>query len=145
MKHERCDCAECRKLDTLPLQGIPGTFQLRLFKGRRRRRARPESSALTLNLNGIYFDAIARGEKVEEYRLANAYWRKRLARSYETIVLLRGYPKGGGILGETRIELPWRGFEVKTLEHPHFGPNPVEVFALKLAEPADEQIQLWGE
>lgn len=30
---ERCTCAECRELDALPdrLQGIPGTWQMKLF------------------------------------------------------------------------------------------------------------------
>ena len=53
---------------------------------------------LILPMNGVYFDQIARGEKMEEYRLDNEYWRKRLiGRAYDNIVLLRGYPKGGRI------------------------------------------------
>lgn len=30
---ERCTCAECRELDALPehLQGIPGSWQMKLF------------------------------------------------------------------------------------------------------------------
>lgn len=30
---ERCYCAECAKGDRMRLQGIPGTFQARLFAG----------------------------------------------------------------------------------------------------------------
>lgn len=33
---------------------------------------------LHLNLKGEYFHAIRAGKKVEEYRLYNEYWRKRL-------------------------------------------------------------------
>lgn len=36
------------------------------------------SKDLHLNLKGEYFHAIRAGKKVEEYRLYNDYWRKRL-------------------------------------------------------------------
>lgn len=89
------------------------------------------SRTLTLNLNGVYFDQILAGEKVEEYRLESDYWRKRIARQiYDEIVLLRGYPKGGGVEGETRLSMPWRGWSLKTLTHEHFGPDPVTVYAI---------------
>lgn len=89
-------------------------------------------SALILPLNGVYFDQIAAGTKLEEYRLVTPFWRKRIeGRTYDRIVLTRGYPKEGGVEGVTRLTLPWRGYTVKTLTHPHFGPDPVEVFALR--------------
>ena len=51
------------------------------------------SQTLTLALNGEYFDAIRDGSKAEEFRLRTDYWRKRLeGRSYDRIVLTRGYP-----------------------------------------------------
>jgi hypothetical protein len=28
------------------------------------------------------------------------------------------------------MELPWRGYVNTTLQHPHFGPKPVDVFAI---------------
>lgn len=39
---ERCDCAECRELDALPVerQGWPGAFQLRLPVGKGKRRGK---------------------------------------------------------------------------------------------------------
>lgn len=95
---------------------------------------------LQLALKAEYFDAIRDGTKTEEYRLANAYWRGRLYvvgsrttghRSFSGIVLTKGYPKRGDT--ERRMELPWRGFARKTITHPHFGPDPVEVFAIDVS------------
>ena len=56
---------------------------------------------LHLNLKGEYFHAIRAGKKVEEYRLYNDYWRKRL-----------------------------EGYTIKTIQHPLFGDDPVKVFAI---------------
>ncbi len=89
------------------------------------------SKTLTLNLKGVYFDQILAGEKLEEYRLRSDYWRKRLVgREYNKIVILRGYPAGGGIEGKTRLTMPWQGFQITTLTHEHFGPEPVSVYAI---------------
>lgn len=38
---ERCYCDECAKLDRKRYQGIPGTFQARLFAGSHRYQAAP--------------------------------------------------------------------------------------------------------
>lgn len=92
--------------------------------------------ALYLPLKGVYFDQIASGEKLEEYRLITPFWAKRLeGRSYPFIVLTRGYPQGGGIFGSTRLLRRWKGYAVKTITHPHFRPDPVEVFAIDVSEP----------
>lgn len=89
-------------------------------------------SDLILPLKGEYFDAIRDGSKVEEYRLANAYWTRRLeGRSFDRIVLTKGYPKRGD--DSRRLVRQWKGFTRKTLTHPHFGPDPVEVFAIKVS------------
>jgi hypothetical protein len=86
---------------------------------------------LTLPMKGIYFDQIAAGTKPEEYRLRTEYWRKRLdGRVYDQIVLTKGYPKAND--HARRMVLPWRGFTWKTITHPHFGPEPVEVFAIRV-------------
>lgn len=86
---------------------------------------------LTIPLNGVYFDQIKAGTKLEEYRLVNAYWIKRLyARQYDRLILTRGYPRKDD--EDRRINLKYRGFEVKTITHPHFGPEPVQVFAIKI-------------
>lgn len=89
------------------------------------------SGTLTLPLKRIYFKQIASGDKVEEYRRATMFWAKRIeGRTYDRIVLTLGYPKGGGIEGETRLTRPWRGYTRKTITHPFFGADPVEVFAI---------------
>lgn len=89
------------------------------------------SRTLILPLKGEYFDQIKAGTKPEEFRLANAYWRKRLeGRTYDRIELTRGYPKRDDT--ERRLVLPWRGYRLATITHPHFGETPVEVFAINV-------------
>lgn len=86
---------------------------------------------LIIPVKGIYFDQIKAGTKAYEYRLMTPYWRKRLeGRSYRHVVLTRGYPKGGGVEGETRLTRAWRSFEYQRITHLHFGPDPVYVFAI---------------
>ncbi|KJU81032.1 RNA-binding protein [Ectopseudomonas oleovorans] len=88
-------------------------------------------STLHLPMKGEYFDQIKAGTKPEEFRLANDYWRKRLVgRTYDRIVLTRGYPKRGDT--ERRLVLPYRGYRLATITHPHFGEQPVEVFAINV-------------
>jgi len=97
------------------------------------------SSILTIPVNGIYFDQIASGKKTREYRLRTQYWAQRLRdRAYDAVVLTRGYPKGGGVEGVTRLTREWRGFDPITITHPHFGPDPVEVFAIDVSRSQHE-------
>ena len=89
---------------------------------------------LTIPVNGVYFDQIAAGTKPEEYRLVSPFWSKRLeGRRYDAVVMTRGYPKAGGVEGVTRLTRQWTGFERKTITHPHFGLEPVEVFAIDVS------------
>ncbi len=82
-------------------------------------------------LKGEYFDAIKAGTKPEEFRLLTPYWRKRLeGRSYVRIELTKGYPARGD--QTRRLSLPWRGYRVTTITHPHFGSEPVLVFAINV-------------
>lgn len=86
---------------------------------------------LTLPLKAIYFNQIREGVKTEEYRLCNEYWSRRLYSpfgSYDQIVLTLGYPKSDD--HQKRLIRPWRGFTIKTIQHPHFGPDPVTVYAI---------------
>jgi hypothetical protein len=84
---------------------------------------------LILPLKTEYFVAIRSGEKLEEFRLVTPYWCKRLeGRTYDGIILTLGYPSADDV--HRRLERPWRGFRRATIIHPHFGPNPVEVFAI---------------
>lgn len=88
-----------------------------------------KSPILVLHLKGEYFDQIKAGEKLEEYRLCTPYWRARLEnRVYSRIDLLRGYPKHTE--RDKCLSLPWRGGSQKTITHPHFGPEPVQVYAI---------------
>lgn len=86
---------------------------------------------LTLHLKREYFEQITSGKKVEEYRLVTPYWQKRLeGREYERVIICMGYPSRGDT--SRRIVCPWRGIERKTIVHPHFGPEPVDVYAVRL-------------
>lgn len=88
---------------------------------------------LTLPLKGEYFDAIRNGTKHEEYREVTPYWLKRLVdRSYDSIVLTRGYPRADD--HARRLVKPWRGYIERTITHPHFGPEPVRVFAIRVGQ-----------
>ena len=93
--------------------------------------SRPPVRVLRLNLKGVYFDAIKKGEKTHEYRLAET-WEKRLSgKQYDEIHLFLGYPKHGD---ETKtIRRQWKGYTVTTITHPHFGANPVRVLAIDVA------------
>ena len=89
---------------------------------------------LILPLKAEYFDAIRDGTKPEEFRLTTPYWRKRLeGRSYARVILTKGYPARED--HERRLVRQWRGYRTTTLTHPHFGPDPVEVFAIDVTEP----------
>lgn len=86
---------------------------------------------LVLPLKREYFEQIKAGTKTEEYRLCNEYWQKRLYSpfgSYDRIILTLGYPHRDD--HERRLIRPWRGFTIKTITHPHFGPDPVHVYAI---------------
>ena len=90
---------------------------------------------LTLPLKREYFDAIRAGTKPEEYRLCTPFWRKRLeGREFDRVVLTLGYPARND--HGRRLVRAWRGFTIKTITHPHFGRDPVEVFAIDVSVPA---------
>jgi hypothetical protein len=87
---------------------------------------------LILPLKRCYFEQIRDGVKPEEYRLMTPFWRKRLeGKTFEQIILTLGYPKADD--EERRLIKPWRGYVVKQITHPHFGPEPVNVFAIRVA------------
>lgn len=87
---------------------------------------------LVLPLKAEFFNAIKAGTKTEEYRLRNAYWRRRLeGREFAQVVLTLGYPARYDLA--RLLVLPWRGLRVTRIQHPLFGPAPVEVYAIKVA------------
>ncbi|EPX9398687.1 TPA: ASCH domain-containing protein [Citrobacter freundii] len=86
---------------------------------------------LHLAVKGEYFDAMKRGEKPKEYRLCTEYWTKRLVgRSYDRLIITRGYPRKDD--ADRRIVVPYDGYDIETITHPHFGAEPVKVFAIKV-------------
>lgn len=88
---------------------------------------------LHLPLKAIYFDQIKAGTKALEYRLRTPYWIKRLSKGpFRNIVLTSGYPPAADT--DRRMVLPWRGFVETTLQHEHFGAEPVDVFAIIVGE-----------
>lgn len=87
------------------------------------------SDTLTLRLKGEYFKAIKCGEKEFEYRLTTPYWTRRLKnRIYEEIAIILGYLSREKT--DLRIVRPYRGYTIQIITHPHFFPDPVEVFAI---------------
>jgi hypothetical protein len=87
---------------------------------------------LTIPVKGIYFDQIKARTKAEEYRLVTDYWRARLfGKEYDEIVLTRGYPHKEA--ADRRLRLPYQGWQIKVITHPHFGSKPVEVFAIDVS------------
>ena len=88
-------------------------------------------TALLLPLKRQYFEQIKTGTKTEEYRLYNDYWRKRIeGKAFDHITVTLGYPKKADT--KRRIVRPWRGYEIKTIQHPEFGDKPVQVFAIRV-------------
>lgn len=93
---------------------------------------------LTLPLKGVYFEQIKAGTKVFEYRLRTPYWERRMAKApFLRIVLTKGYPSRDD--ATRRLVLPWRGYVNTTLQHEHFGPEPVKVFAIIVGEPSHDR------
>ncbi len=94
------------------------------------------SGSLRLILKAEYFDQIASGEKLEEFREVKPYWRARLeGKSFDTVTLVKGYAPAAD--RSRHLVRVWRGYEVKTITHPHFGTAPVEVFAIDVSTPAE--------
>ncbi len=86
---------------------------------------------LTLNLKAEYFDAIKAGTKTEEYRLYNDFWKKRLIdKELDAVCICLGYPRKNDT--RRRLIFPWKGCTVMTITHPHFGSDPVKVFAIRV-------------
>lgn len=90
------------------------------------------SKDLHLPLKEIYFNQILSGEKKEEYRLYNDYWKKRLiGKDYSRIIFKCGYPKKEDT--GRQIVKPYLGYHIKVIKHEHFeGGKPVKVFAIKV-------------
>lgn len=98
---------------------------------------------LILPLKREYFDQIKAGTKPEEFRLCTPYWKKRLeGKTYDRIVLTLGYPRRDD--AERRLVLPYKGFAIRTITHPHFGADPVTVFAIDVRQDAQMKTRPHG-
>lgn len=88
---------------------------------------------LILNLKKEYFEEIKKGIKKWEYRLCTPYWDKRLInKNYDKVIIKLGYPKNSEI--EKILEFKYLGYEIKNIQHKHFGDDFVNVYAIKLGE-----------
>lgn len=91
---------------------------------------------LHLNLKGEHFDEIQAGRKTHEYRLASTWLKRLQGKSFDRVLLKRGYPRAGDI--ERILVRPWRGYEVVTRVVPLYGEAPVEVLAIPVHPPQGE-------
>ena len=84
---------------------------------------------LILPVKRVYFDLMVQGMKLAEYRLCTPYWLKRLQGcKYDRAIVTLGYPKRDDTA--RRLIVPYRGYTMEVITHPHFGPDPVSVFAI---------------
>jgi hypothetical protein len=88
---------------------------------------------LHLNLKQEHFEAIKRGEKNYEYRLAEK-WKKRICgKPFTEIRLCLGYPNKNDF--SKILMRKFVGYSHKTIIHPIFGKNPVDVLAIDVSHP----------
>ena len=86
---------------------------------------------LILPVKTEYFEQMRDGLKLEEYRLATPFWTKRLlGRAFSSVIITKGYPRRDDT--SRRLRFPWRGCVCKVINHPHFGPDDVSVYAVKI-------------
>ena len=84
-------------------------------------------SDLVLHLKAEYWDQIAQRRKRYEYRAATPYWCRRImGRRFDRIILYRGYPRRDD--ASRRLERPWRGYTMDTVDLMDLGPTCVFVF-----------------
>lgn len=91
---------------------------------------------LHLNVKQIYYDQYMAGMKPFEFRKITPYWENRLInKEYGRIFYKAGYPAADDM--SRIVTLPYLGWEIQTITHPHFGSDPVDVFAIRLKHAAD--------
>jgi len=89
---------------------------------------------LRLAVKKKYFNQIKWGNKPDEYRADNEYWRKRLInRQYDNVIITLGYPKADD--KERILIFPYTGYKMTHIAHEHFNNGKAfKVFAIKLYE-----------
>lgn len=94
---------------------------------------------LHLNLKKQWFDAIKSGQKTEEYRLRNDYWKNRLIEKsngdlvpeFDRVCIKCGYPAKSDLNRIMVFEC--KGIIEQCISHPEFGYG-VQVYAIKLGD-----------
>lgn len=88
---------------------------------------------LRLPVKREYFEAIRDGLKTEEYRRFTPYWKKRIdGKRFDEVVITLGYPSREDT--ERTLRFPWKGYALRHIKHPHFGPDTVYVYAIRLEQ-----------
>jgi hypothetical protein len=91
---------------------------------------------LILHIKKKWFDQIRYGIKTEEYRELKPYWISRIIRKaaeLRGIVIICGYPSENTV--DNTMNLPWKGYEIKTILNEEFGDQPTKVIAIRLEVP----------
>lgn len=84
---------------------------------------------LFLTIKKEYFDAILSGEKKEEYRIINSFYKSRIEnKEYTHIILQNGYSKKS-----QRLKAKYLGYEIRKISTKIYGNT--EVFVLKIDKP----------
>ncbi|MBT4329519.1 MAG: ASCH domain-containing protein [Gammaproteobacteria bacterium] len=89
-----------------------------------------EDKILHLHLTFRYFDEIRAGTKREEFRLAEKWQESLDKNSYTGIRLYRAFQK---VSPSTVIDLPYRGYTLREIVHPHFNNQPALVCAIDVS------------
>ena len=86
---------------------------------------------LHLTIKKKWFDMIASGEKIEEYRTIKEYWTTRLVnREYDAVLFRNGYEKDS-----PRLLIEYKGFHEGFGMVPEWGaPAREKVYILRLGE-----------
>ena len=87
---------------------------------------------LRLHLKREYWEQVRDGRKTHEFRRVSVWRRKLVNKGFDEVHLLLGYPKSGDTSSILRRK--WRGYEERTITHPHFGPRPVRVLAIDVSK-----------
>ena len=71
--------------------------------------------ALFLTIKSEFFDLIASGKKTIEYRAKSAYWKQRLSRVYDEVIIRNGYRLNSPVLRAEFAGINRRGkyFKIK--------------------------------
>jgi len=95
--------------------------------------------ALVIVIKKRYFDDIQNGIKPEEYRIIKPFWESRLIekktgkdKEYDCIRFIAGHRKNS-----PEAYYKYEGYERKEITHEFFGPEPVNVFAIKIGPKVD--------